>query len=325
MPVPAAGLGYLRFLLRAETDGILAESKRAAPTKIPEPREIRALLKILIGRGVRRIRLTGDDPAQRADLIDVVAMISGMAGVSSVTATTRGIGLDERVGALVEAGLRGVNFHLNTLRPERYEGGGREAEFAAVWRAIEACLAAGITVKVNTVLERDVNSDELADFVDLTASLPIDVRFVEWNVDIDLIPPPERFIPTWELMSQIGPPLQAVGTSEQNGPALIFKAPDHQGAIGFIPNVSDHFCSECHRMGLTDAGEIVSCVFGRGLDVMRHLRGENGIADAETFIDRVIRRKTSLAAKLAGFERPAMMAPSASDRDAGRRQPSSGL
>jgi len=313
MPVPAAGLGYLRFFLRAQTDGILLDGKRppAAEVMVPEVREIRALLKILISRGARRVRLTGDDPARRADLPDVVAMIAGLPGVSAVVATTQGIGLGGRVDDLAKAGLRGVNFHLDTLRPERYAGGGHESEFAKVWQAIEECLGAGIAVKLNTVLERGLNDDELEDFVKLTATRPITARFVEWNVDTDHIPAPEDFIPAWEAMASIQAEMEPIEPSPQAGPAILFRIPGHEGVIGFIPNVTEHLCSDCLRFGLTDAGEIVSCVFGRGLDVMRHLRSENGVTDAETFIDRVIRRKTSLAAKLAGWENPPAVGPTA--------------
>ena len=304
MPVPAAGPGYLRFLLRAETDRLLLDESRPASKEpvIPESREIRTLLKLFVARGAKRVRLTGDDPAARTDIIDVVSMISETSGVSSVAMSTRGMGFDGRIPALCKAGLRGVNFHLDTLRPERYAGGGHESDFMTVRKAIDDCLAAGLMVKLNTVIGRGQNDDELADFVGFTKDRDVTVRFVEWNVDTDARPKEEDFIPTWELMTAIQPPLEAVDSGPNAGPAAVYRIPDHAGAIGFIPNMSEHFCSECHRIGLTDAGEIVSCVFGRGLDLVRHLRGHDGVAEAETFIDRVIRRKTSLAAKLAGFD-----------------------
>jgi len=304
MPVPAAGPGYLRFLLRSETDGLLLDESRPASRNpvIPESREIRTLLKVMIARGARRLRLSGDDPAKRADLVDLVAMIGELSGVSSIAMSTRGVDLNGRIPALTRAGLRGVNFHLDTLHPERYGGGGREEDFRKVRQAIDDCLAAGVTVKLNAVIERGLNDDEIADFVAFTATRDVTVRFVEWNVDTDSLPQAENFIPTWELMAAIEPPLEAIDPSPNGGPAVVYRIPGHAGAIGFIPNMTEHFCGECHRIGLTDAGEIVSCLFGRGLDLTRHLRHHDGVAEAEAFIDRVIRRKTSLAAKLAGFD-----------------------
>ncbi len=309
MPVPAAGLGYIRFHLRNATDGILLESKRPEnlAVSVPEPREIRALFKILISRGARRVRLMGEDPANRKDLVDVVTMLAGMSGISWVALSTGGTALNGRIDDLAKAGLRGVNFHLDTLRPDRFAGGGHDSEHAAVCQAIDACLDAGLTVKLNAVLERGWNLDEMNDFLMLTATRPISVRFVEWNVEQDRLPSPENFVPSWEAMAAIEHHLEPVEPSANSGPAMVFRIPGHEGSVGFIPNVTEHFCADCHRVGLTDAGEIVSCIFGRGLDVLRHLRSANGVSDAETFIDRVIRRKTSLAAKLAGWDAVPML------------------
>ena len=306
MPVPAAGVGYLRFLLRSETDGRLFAAGRPADraASLPAPEEILALLKILITRGARRVRIGGDDPGLRTDLVDIVSTLSGLPGISSVALSSRGLGLVGRATDLARAGLRGVNFHLDTLRPARYAGGEKERDFEEVWKAVEECLAADLTVKLNVVPIRGINDDEIGDFVALTRQRPLSVRFVEWNVDTDLIPAPEAFMPTWETMAAMPFAMEPVEPAAHAGPAILFRADGHQGTVGFIPNVTDHFCSDCHRVGLTDAGEIVSCLFGRGLDVVRHLRATNGVAEAETFIDRVIRRKTSLSAKLAGWESP---------------------
>ncbi len=299
-----AEVGYLRFVLHGKTDGILMATERPTGVMhpVPETQEIRELLNVFAERGVRKVRLVGDDPGVREDLPEVIRMLAGMERISEVAMTTRGPGLAGRMTEIAEAGLCTINFDLDTLRPERYaQITGRDG-FREVWRAVQGALAAGLQVKLNTVLQKEVNDDEIDAFVELTADQPIEVRFVEWNACTDRVAPPERFVPTWEAMAAVKPPLSLKETGPLSGPALVFEIEGHLGSIGFIPNVTEHFCSHCNRMGLTDYGEVVSCIFGRGLSLVRHLRAPGGLASVEAFVDRVWRRKTTLAAKLAGWE-----------------------
>jgi cyclic pyranopterin phosphate synthase len=304
MSGPVTDIGGVRFLLHGETDGILLSENRppSLASNIPEPSEIRTLLRVLVERGARRIRLVGDDPALREDLPGLVRMVAEIPGVTEVAMTTGGHGLSGRLGVLSTEGLRGLNFDLDTLRPARYaQLVGREG-FSDVWGAVEEAIHLGLTVKLNTVLQHDVNLDEIDDFVDLTLKHPIEVRFVEWNTGVNRLAPPERFVPTWEAMARVGPPLTPRDGGRSNGHAQLFQVLGHQGSIGFIANMTDHHCTFCNHLGLTDYGEIQSCVFGRGLNLVRHLRSSAGVASVEAYVDRIWRRKMTLAAKLSGVE-----------------------
>jgi cyclic pyranopterin phosphate synthase len=304
MNTPIGELGYLRFVLHGETDGILLSQQRPVSLAIdvPETREIRELLRIMAARGARKIRLVGEDPALREDLADLVSLVAGVPDVNEVALTTRGRGMAGRVEALFANGLRTVNIDLDTLRPERYEQINGRDGFGEVWEVMQQGLKVGMNVKLNTVLQRGINTDEIDAFIDLTVKHPIEVRFIEWNACADRIAPPDRFVPTWEAMAAVKPPLTPREPERYGGPAMRFGLPGHKGVVGFIPNVTEHFCAQCNRLGLTDYGEIVSCVFGRGLNLVRHLRSAGGAVAVDAFVDRVWRRKATLAAKLSGWE-----------------------
>jgi cyclic pyranopterin phosphate synthase len=304
MSGPVTDIGGVRFLLHGETDGILLSESRppSLASNIPEPSEIRTLLRVLVERGARRICLVGDDPSLREDLPGLVRMVADVPGVAEVAMTTGGQGLNGRLGVLSTEGLRGLNFDLDTLRPARYaQLMGRDG-FEDVWGAVEEAIHLGLTVKLNTVLQHDVNLDEIDDFVDLTQKHPIEVRFVEWNTGINRLAPPEQFVPTWEAMARVKPPLSPRDGGRPDGHALRFQVIGHQGSIGFIPNMTEHHCTSCHELGLTDYGEIQSCVFGRGLNLVRHLRSSAGAVSVEAYVDRIWRRKMTLAAKISGVE-----------------------
>jgi len=307
MSIPLMDVSYIRFMLHGETDQILLSKKRppSLTLDVPSPKELEELLGLMVARGTCKVRLAGDDPVLREDLPELVALVARLDGVVEVALTTRGIGMAGRVKDLSAAGLRSVNFHLDTLKPDRYAALNGVDEFESVWTAMQESLAAGLRVKVNCVLQEQFNADEIDSFVALTADQPIDVRFVEWNASIDRVAPPEHFVPTWEAIGAIKSPLRQRDPDPFGGPAVRYEIPGHLGGIGFIANLTEHLCADCDRIGLTDLGEISSCVFGRGLSLLRLLRSPGSVASADAFIDRVLKRKASLASKLSGWEAPA--------------------
>lgn len=303
MAATSADVSYLRFVLHKETDGVLMARKRTGPrgATVPEARELRALLRLMVEHGIEKVRLMGDDPAERADLAELISLIAGVEGIREVAMSTAGLGLNERVADLAQRGLQVVSYHIDTLKPERFlQITGRDA-CAEIWSTIEQSLASGLKVKMNVVLQRGVNDDEIDDFVNLTRERPIQVRFVEWNSCIERVAPPESFISTHEAMSAIKPPLIPRKPRPIDGPAMIYDIPTHAGSVGFVPNITEHFCGACNRIGLTDYGEITSCLFGRGLSLVRHLRSPNGPSSVSDFIERVLRRKVLLSARLEGY------------------------
>ncbi len=298
---------YLRFYLHADSDGQIAVKKKMPTRSSTHPvyREFRKLFRILVTHGIRKVRLVGgDDPALREDLADVVAMVASVEGIREVAITTRGVGLAGRMETLTSAGMSAVNFNIDTFKPDRFKAISGSDRCADAWAAVDDALSLGLRVKLNVVAQRGVNDDEVVDFVNLTQRQPVQVRFVEWNSDTEVVASPDRFLSTAETMAAIKPPLVPRSPSRLDGPALVYDIPEHKGSIGFIPNVTEHFCSRCGRIGLTDQGEILSCIFGKGLSLVRHLRSPGGVAAVSAFVDRVLRRKVLLASKLEGYPVP---------------------
>jgi len=300
MAVSSSEVSYLRFVLRPETDGILMARRRSAslPLPVPETREIKALLRILVGHGIEKVRLSGGDPAQRKDLSEVVGMVADLDGVHEVAMTTGGVGLDGRINELAEQGLHSINFDIDTLNRARYKKLTGSDGFRKAWDAVDEALDAGLKTKLNVVLRRGVNGDEIKDFVALAKRKPLHVRFVEWNACANIIAPPERFLSTREVMSAVKLPLAPLDPVLRDGPALVYTIPGYVGTVGFIPNITEHFCSSCNRIGLTDLGDILSCIFGRGLSLARHLRSPDGTRSVTAYVERVMKRKLLLASKL---------------------------
>jgi cyclic pyranopterin phosphate synthase len=297
MSTVSRDVDYLRLILHEDTDGILLSRKRSRSLaiEVPEIHELRTLLGLLADRGVQKVRITGDDPALREDLADVIALVASISGVREIAMTTRGIGLAGRVARLAREGLQALNFNLDTLRPKRFKQLHGRDEFEEAWSAVEEALGQGLAVKINTVLMQGFNDDEVVDFVELATAMPIHVRFVEWNSDTGRVAPPSDFVPSWDAYAAVPHPLKPGEAPPRSGPAKLFEVVDSPGAIGFIDNITDHFCDDCRRIGLTDRGEITSCIFGHGLSLLTELRGAEGEPGVRDFIDRVIRRKGLLA------------------------------
>jgi molybdenum cofactor biosynthesis enzyme MoaA len=305
MPVPVSSVHYLRFILSSQTDGVLLTKKKRTGknANVPELSELTELLSIFVSRGVQKIRLVGDDPALRQDLPDLIKLIAAIRGVYEVVMTTQGLGLSGRMEALVDNGLKGINFNLDTLKRTTFKKmtGQKVKDHSEIWAAIEEALEAELKVKLNVVLHRGVNDQEVSDFVELTREYPIQVRFLEWNTMSERIATPKKFVSTHETLSAIKPPLVPAMPTLLDGPAMVYTIPKYKGSVGFIPNVTEHFCSTCTRIGITDQGDMTSCIFGHGLNLIKHKRSPKGDESVTTFIDRVLRRKSSLSAKLNGF------------------------
>ncbi|MBD3235528.1 MAG: radical SAM protein [Candidatus Eisenbacteria bacterium] len=306
MPTVSRDVDYLRLILHQDSDGILLSRKRSPELAIelPEIQELRMLLGLLADRGIEKVRITGDDPALREDLTEVVELVASISGVREIALTTRGVGLAGRIAPLAREGLAAINFNLDTLQPKRFKQLYGSDQYRAAWRAVEEALAQGVTVKINTVVTQGFNDDEIEDFAELARTMPLHVRFVEWNTDSEALAPPADFLPAWEVFAAVPHALHPGQAPPRSGPAKLFEVDGSPGAIGFIDNVTDHFCSECRRIGLTDRGEIQSCIFGHGLSLLTQLRGAEGESGVREFIDRVVRRKSTLVSRLGNAPSP---------------------
>jgi cyclic pyranopterin phosphate synthase len=237
-----------------------------AKSEILSFEEILRVVETGAALGLRSIRLTGGEPLVRRDLPDLVRMLAAVDGIDDIALSTNGLLLAERVNALVEAGLRRVNVSLDTLREERFVAIARRPGLARVLEGIEAASAAGLApIKLNCVVMRGRNDDELADFAALTRHRPFYVRFIEiMPVEENLELQRESYVSSDEMLARLGAldELVPVAGPAGNGPARYFAFPGARGALGVISPLSHDYCERCNRLRLTADGRLRLCLFG---------------------------------------------------------------
>ena len=260
--------------------------------------EIARVARIMVERyGVTGIRLTGGEPTVRANLPVLVKMLSDLG--TDLALTTNGVSLPLLAGQLRAAGLRRVNVSCDSLRPDRFAELTRRDGLARVLEGIDAAVEAGFDpVKVNCVVMRGVNDDEIADFVDFGRRKGVEVRFIEFMpLDADGIWSNDLVVPVDEILAlvkQAGPVEPVERTS---APATRYRFADGAGSVGIVASVSDSFCSTCDRVRLTADGQFRNCLFAvTETDVRALLRsGVNDDAVAAAL-------EESVASKWAGHQ-----------------------
>jgi cyclic pyranopterin phosphate synthase len=271
--------------------------------------EIAAVARAAQAAGVRRFRLTGGEPLARRGVVSLVRLLAGL-GPDDLALTTNGLSLAEFAAGLKAAGLMRVTVSLDTLKPDRFETIARRAGLERVFAGIAAARAAGLVpIKINTVVIRGLNDDEVPDFVRFAREERVEVRFIELMPTSGLGPEckelgswrPALFVKGAEVRARIeaafGPLVPAPGAG---GVAAIHLL-DGATRIGFITPLSDPFCRGCERLRLGPDGRLRICLFDRaGVDLRQALReGRAGPAELEALV------RTAFAAK-ADWERGAL-------------------
>ncbi|MFV9510078.1 GTP 3',8-cyclase MoaA [Tepidibacillus sp. LV47] len=228
--------------------------------------DIEKVVKVAAKLGIRKIRLTGGEPLVRKDIEILVEKLSKIEGIEDIALTTNAIFLSQKAQALKNAGLTRVNISLDSLRPERFKEITRGGQLERVLEGIDAAFRVGFQpIKINTVLMRGFNDDEIGDFLRLTIDQPLQVRFIEYM-------PIGHADETWkngylslnfvkEKAKELGFELEESEGVFGNGPSENFRVKGSKGSIGFIHPVSDHFCTNCNRLRLTSDGNIKPCLY----------------------------------------------------------------
>jgi cyclic pyranopterin phosphate synthase len=229
--------------------------------------EIAEIVGVMAGVGLRRIRLTGGEPLVRRDLSALVRMIRAVPEIEDVALSTNAVLLEEQADELRAAGVDRVNVSLDSLRPDRIDAISRRAGSAeAIFRGLQAAERAGFgPIKVNCVVMRGRNDDEVADFAAITRERPWHVRFIEVMPTGDnLGVQADEFVSADEMLGRIRQTgdLQPVAGPGGNGPARYFAFPGAAGTVGVITPMSHNYCERCNRMRLTADGQLRPCLFG---------------------------------------------------------------
>ncbi|XP_061326876.1 molybdenum cofactor biosynthesis protein 1 isoform X1 [Pezoporus flaviventris] len=257
--------------------------------------EIITLAKLFVKEGVEKIRLTGGEPLIRPDVVDIVGQLRKLEGLKTIAVTTNGMNLTRLLPRLKEAGLNAINVSLDTLVPAKFEFIVRRKGFHKVMEGIHKATELGYRpVKVNCVVMRGFNEDELLGFVDFTKDLPLDVRFIEympfdgnkWNF--------KKMVSYKEMLDTIKqqwPELEKL-SCETSSTAKSYKVPHFQGQISFITSMSEHFCGSCSRLRITADGNLKVCLFGNSEVSLRdHLRSGASEEELVQVIGAAVGRK----------------------------------
>jgi cyclic pyranopterin phosphate synthase len=228
--------------------------------------EIVAIVRQLAPLGLRRLRITGGEPTIRPDLPALIRLLRDVPGVEDIALSTNGVRLPDLAAPLREAGLDRVNMSADSLRPDRIAAiARRNLAFDPAASLLSAERAGLGPLKVNVVVLRGINDDEVADFARLTVEHPWHVRFIELMPVGDLRELTwEHVVPSQEVLDRVGA-LGALAPAEGprgNGPAKYYQLPGAAGTVGVITPMTHTYCGSCNRVRLTADGRLRTCLYG---------------------------------------------------------------
>ena len=257
--------------------------------------EIRRVASLFVDMGVENIRLSGGEPLMRRDIEELVALLAYIPNLHQLSMTTNGFLLSEKASALKRAGLKGITVSLHSLKPERFSqitGGG---SFEKVVDGIKAAKSSGFKpLKINAVIIRGCNDDEVVDLASLAIAGDVTVRFIEympfdgqqhWGMD--------KVVSGNEIVEKIREHYPLASVPRQAGStAKLYKFENGKGEIGIITSITKPFCSDCDRIRLSADGKIVPCLFDKaGFDLRPLLRGGASDEAILSFMRDAIQRK----------------------------------
>lgn len=231
--------------------------------------EIARVVETAAHGGVTRVRLTGGEPLVHPHLLETVRSIASIAGIEEVSLTTNAMLLERLAQPLADAGLMRVNISMDTLDRDKFKRMTRGGDIDRVWKGIAAAERAHLApIKLNTVIVRGLNDDELPALARVTIENEWHVRFIEvmpignaqeWGAGFPA--PEERYVSVQEMHHQLSTlNLQPANAPHGNGPARTFKIPGAKGTVGFMSPLGEHFCENCNRLRLTSDGKLRSCL-----------------------------------------------------------------
>lgn len=247
-----------------------------------------------IAIGVEKIRITGGEPLVRLGIVDFLRELSALPGLQRLVLTTNGVLLPEMAASLRDAGVESLNISLDSLRPDTFQAMTRGGDLRRVLDGIAAAEAAGFRfIKINVVVMRGINEEELEEFAALTLERPWRVRFIEY---MPTQADPEwsgKVVPGAEIMERLSRRFSMSDEPPESlaGPARYRRIDGAAGLVGVITPVSCHFCSECNRIRVTSRGVAKSCLFDRGTVDLRPFLAEGNEIRLQEALRRTVAEK----------------------------------
>jgi len=237
--------------------------------------EIARIARTFVELGVRKVRLTGGEPLVRRNILGLMREIAALPGLDELVITTNGSRLEELAGPIRAAGIRRINISLDSLRPERFHSITRNGDLGSVLRGIDAALAAGFEhIKLNVVILKHRNHDEVPDLVRFAVDKGINISFIE-EMPVGRIGAHDRaeaFYSSEAIRSDLLARFQLIPTVETTGgPARYYRIPDTETRVGFISPHSHNFCGDCNRVRVTADGRLLPCLGQEQALDLRHI------------------------------------------------------
>jgi len=259
--------------------------------------EISTVVRIAAELGINKVRLTGGEPLIRAELPELIRMLSEVKGIDDISLTTNGTLLKKYAMELKQAGLKRVNISLDTFKSDRFRYITRCGELKDALDGIDAAMNADLhPVKINMVVMRGINDDEVLDFARMTCKQGWHVRFIErmpFTEIAEVVPSDElrqRIMAIGSLLIAESYQLSAISG---NGPARYYRLPGASGTIGFISPITEPFCSACNRLRLTSNGRLCPCLLSdEGVDLKQPLRSEVSSEEIKRLISKAVALKS---------------------------------
>jgi cyclic pyranopterin phosphate synthase len=247
--------------------------------------EIERFVRVAVGLGVNKVRLTGGEPLLRRDLPVLIEKLNAIPGIRDIALTTNGVLLPQLAEPLYQAGLRRINVHLDTLDRQRFLQITRRDDFDKVMGGIEKCLALGYSpIKINAVAVKNLVEGDIVPLARFGREHGIEIRYIEFMpLDSQSLWDRNKVLLMDDMLalltSEIGP-LEAIPDQDLRAPATEFRFKDGIGSVGFIASVSKPFCLNCNRIRLTADGHLRYCLFAiEEMDVKTPLR--SGASDED--------------------------------------------
>lgn len=252
--------------------------------------EILFLTRLFASLGFDKIRLTGGEPTVRAHIVDIVRGIASTPGIRSVSMTTNGILLSKLARPLAQAGLQRVNVSIDTLNPEKFKRLTRWGDMEDVWDGIMAAQEAGLTpIKLNAVVVKGYNEEDVVDLARLTLDNPWQIRFIEMMPFAGATElQTGQVITAAQIQARIESALgkmEIANGGQLDGEARLFRLPGAKGDVGFISSVTSPFCASCTRARLTADGRLRLCLLReKEVDLLTPLRAGASLDDLRRII-----------------------------------------
>ena len=259
--------------------------------------EIERIVRIFQVFGIQKVRLTGGEPLVRKDLHRLIQRISGVEGLGDLSLTTNGALLAAQASDLYGAGLRRINVSIDTLRRDRFQALTKRGSLDEVLAGVFAAKRAGLSpIKLNAVIIRGTNEDEIIDLVEFARNNGFEMRFIEYmdvgNANAWSL---EKTVTKREILEVVHSrfPVREIGRAHGSAPAVDYEFLDGAGEIGIIGSITEPFCSSCTRVRVTADGKLVTCLFAEsGFDLKTLIRSGASDADIQGQVAKIWSRRT---------------------------------